>query len=435
MLNDLETATLAYGQRKPKTPNKNTGVPNTAHAARADEETMISKRSATWDSHNGHPISGSHRLKMMRVRDVSRSTAPVRSPYGDGGGGGDGGGDGGASRKFGRKTDPDSSKMTNGFAAIKHPNTGASLTPQAFPTTTAAPANKNTKKANNGHNPVGTRESRDGRGNATHLLVEHGATAIHTGVTEDGKRVQVSDMHPSIMGIWRPQIVPTSEADFEQRPEVRAQCSDSCNAIQGQFRKQLEREHSIRHDAERLVRTQRRDAEEAALRSLPPEARALALATRGTASIQRTINMHSGMLRRAHSDIDEAANIVANIEAGSSGIRFRKNDMPQSSARKAIDVARHVDYLHNWAYVYDMARVAQDALDREQVYRLLLQRSNLPLPYPRPLIEDIASEPVLSLLDYTSNPKSRSAYRSLAHPTERLAHTTPLYRHGDRHRL
>ncbi|AGO83832.1 hypothetical protein psal_cds_263 [Pandoravirus salinus] len=207
------------------------------------------------------------------------------------------------------------------------------------------------------------------------------------------------------LGVWSARVYQATRSDFEQRPEVRQECSTGCLDLQGEFTQQKARENVLIEQERHKARERKRAYDEIVLANMDENARIMALISRGLNDLERCLNLHGGYMAKVQGSLGRAADLVHAADVAGRGSRIGP------SARAALTDAIAEERLHNWTYLQDVASLARDALLREMAYREALDAAGVVQPFGAPLTATPMPPAVRDCLVASTNMGERGATR------------------------
>jgi hypothetical protein len=208
-------------------------------------------------------------------------------------------------------------------------------------------------------------------------------------------------------------IIETPYAHFEERNDVKKQCSTGCVTLYKDFRKQRDDEKKLQQDEKKRRKEKKNETLNKKFRQLNAEAKVSTLVDKARLNLERGVNIYGGFLRTVNRDLDNAYDIIRESDnlTQPDGSRWFISDQ----TREDLFRLRAEEHVHNWAYINNLSRLTHDLIARENHYREVLDRHGIPQPFDTSLIDRVRNHSVLNNLTYQSTMQTKGRYQSRHH--------------------
>lgn len=223
-----------------------------------------------------------------------------------------------------------------------------------------------------------------------------------------------------------PSVSQTPYQVFKQKSAVQNQCSSQCVDLHEQFDTQSKQELKLQEQQKKRLKEKSKELLEHEFKKLTADEKALYLINRAATNLERTLNLSGGLFRNINQDLDDAEEIIIASDLKSLSEQ-EKSDTRwniKPSTKEALHSTRADENVHNWAYLTDMSKLVEDMMEREEVYREVIDSFREAQPFDYSVREQLVSHPVLNNLQFASPHASRGLYRSRNYSPE--LYKTPL---------
>jgi hypothetical protein len=221
----------------------------------------------------------------------------------------------------------------------------------------------------------------------------------------DPPELDASDTHQNVF------VEKTPYKTFENRAQVKKECSAGCVSLYKDFREQRNRERRLREDEKRKRKERKNENLDNQFRQMNADQKINTLVDRANQNLERGVNMYGGFMRIVNRDLDDALDLVNKGQDAVGNKRWFISDQTIQRLYRT----RAEEHVHNWAHMGSLSQFARDLVAREQRYRDVLNANGIRQPFETPLIDRVTNHAVLNNLSFGSKLGSKGRYTSRHH--------------------